>query len=107
MQRLSDNSSKAVKKRCPNADVVYDRFHIVKLLRNPRHLRPSDHDAIARTIRKRLHGVLGFIRWSGITTAHSEGRNNKIKMLIHRAYGFHSAEAVLAMITLCCSGMAL
>lgn len=189
---MSGGYEKAVRERCPQAELVYDRFHVVKLLldavdevrraecvqltdvdkqalkntrfsllRNPAHLKPKDVAAIARvrstnrrltrayelrvdfeefwtldhpddgrlflmnwsraalmsklapfrrlakTVRARLDGILGFIRWYGLNSARSEGRNNKIKMLIHRAYGFHSAAAVLAMITLCCSGIAL
>ncbi|MSP16962.1 MAG: ISL3 family transposase, partial [Myxococcales bacterium] len=32
-----------------------------------------------------------------------EGVNNKIGVLKHRAYGFHSAAALIAMIFLCCT----
>lgn len=62
---------------------------------------------VARTIRGRMEGVPGFIRWAGVTSSKSEGRNNKIKMIIHRSFGFHSATSTLAMITLCCSGIRL
>lgn len=180
----------AVQAWAPNADIVYDRFHVMKLLcdavdevrrsecgqlegaarkelkgtrfallRNPKHLRPRDKKAIkrvqatntrltrayqlrvdfeqfweitnedegrsflmrwtraalctrlepfrklAKTIRTHLHGILGFIRWYGITSGQAEGMNNKIKLLIHRAFGFHSAAAVFAMISLCCTGI--
>ena len=151
----------AVREKAPGAEVLYDRFHIVKLLldavdavrreecallegdersdlkhtrfallRNPKHLRPKDRLAIerlqatnmrltraalrsrlapiqrfARTIRSHMDGVLGFIRWGDITSGQAEGMNNKIKLLIHRAFGFHCAAAVMAMITLCCSGI--
>jgi transposase len=183
---------KAVKERATNAEIIYDRFHIVKLLldavdtvrrsecanlegderkalkdtrfallRNPKHLKRKDRLAIARveatnrrltrayelrvdfeqfwgitdedegreflmnwtrsallsrqqplrkfatTIRGHIDGVLGFIRWCGITSGQAEGMNNKIKLLIHRAFGFKSAAAVMAMITLCCSGIVL
>jgi transposase len=189
---MSAAYASAVRERAPNADIVYDRFHVVKLvvdavdavrrsecaqlegdarkdlkntrfalLRNPKHLRPRDEAAIqrvqasnrrltrayqlrvdfeqfweitdeeqgrrflmrwtraalcsrlepfrklARTIRAHIDGILGFIRWGGITSGQAEGMNNKIKMLIHRSFGFHSAAAVLAMVTLCCSGISL
>lgn len=190
---MSGAYEKAVRERCPQADIIFDRFHVVQLLldavdevrrtecrghedaaarkdlkgtrfallRNPRHLRPQDRAAIAlvaaknrrltrayqlrvdfetlweqkdeaqaraflrnwtraalrsrlrplqrvaKTLRQRMEGVLGFFRWEGASNAQSEGRNNKIKMLIHRAYGFHSAAAILAMIQLCCSSIAL
>jgi transposase len=34
-----------------------------------------------------------------------EGINNKIRALIHRAYGFRNPQAFRAMILLCCGGM--
>ncbi|MFZ1689104.1 MAG: ISL3 family transposase [Flavobacteriales bacterium] len=187
---MSGGYRSAVLERAKNAEIIYDRFHIVKLLleavdgvrrdecrslegedrkelkhtrfallRNPKHLKPKDKLAIARvqatnkhltrayelrvdfeefwkikdeekgrkflmswtrsallsrlaplqkfakTIRGHMEGVLGFIRWYGITSGQAEGMNNKIKLLIHRAFGFHSAAAVMAMITLCCSGI--
>lgn len=176
----------------PNADIVYDRFHVVKLLleaidevrraacreiggvagkplkntrfallRNPKHLRPKDEAAIAlvnqtngrlarayalrvsfeqlwdcedengargflahwtrsallsrieplrrfaRTVRKHLEGILGFFRYWRQTSGQIEGTNNKIKLAIHRAYGFHSIAALVAMIHLCCSGITI
>ncbi|MCP4547086.1 MAG: transposase, partial [bacterium] len=36
-----------------------------------------------------------------------EGMNNKIRLLSHRAFGFHSAESLIATIYLCCSGISL
>ncbi len=33
--------------------------------------------------------------------------NNKIRLLSHRAYGFHSAEPLIATIFLCCGGISL
>jgi hypothetical protein len=41
----------------------------------------------------------------GVTNGIVEGFNAKIRMLSHRAFGFHSAEALIAMIYLCCSGI--
>ena len=59
----------------------------------------------ARTVRRHLHGILGFFRHSGLTSAVAEGKNNKIKLIIHRAFGFASIRALLSMIYLCCSGL--
>jgi transposase len=183
---------KAVDEWAPNADVIYDRFHVVKLLldavdevrraicrelegdqrktlkgtrfallRNPRHRTPRDSDTIAtvvsrnrklirtyelrvdfeelwscrdedeardflmrwtraallsrrkplrrfaNTIRTHIDGVLGFFRWHGQTSSPIEGMNNKIKLLIHKAFGFRSVPALMAMIHLCCSGIDL
>jgi len=183
---------KAVKAWAPNADVVFDRFHVVKLLleavdevrreecrelygdarkalkgsrfallRNPKHLTPADTETIARiesqnrklarayalrvdfeqfwdihdekkarvflmrwtraallsrreplirfakTVRKHMDGILGFIRWGGATNARLEGMANKIKLCIHKAFGFRSVPALIGMIHLCCSGITL
>ena len=44
---------------------------------------------------------------SGLTNARLEGMNNKVRLLSHRAYGFHSAPPLIATIYLCCSGLDL
>lgn len=183
---------KAVKKWAPNADIVFDRFHVVKLLleaideirrgecgaldgdakkalkntrfallRNPKHRKPKDNEAIsrvkatngrlhrayqlrvdfedlweihdedeargflmrwtrsallsrreplrkfARTVREHIDGILGFMRWEGITNANLEGMANKIKLCIHKAFGFHSVDSLIGMVHLCCSGISL
>ena len=60
---------------------------------------------LARTVRKHQEGILRAIE-SRLTNARLEGMNNKI-CLLHRAYGFHSAQALIAMIYLCCSNIEL
>ena len=55
-----------------------------------------------RTVRKHLDGILRFIECR-LTNARLEGMNNKIRLLSHRAYGFHSADPLIATIYLCCS----
>ena len=54
-----------------------------------------------RTLRKHKHGVLAARRLS-INNARAEALNNKAKLLVRRAYGFHSARAALALILLTC-----
>ncbi|GEM_PF-1970416 len=61
----------------------------------------------ARTVREHMDGILGFMRWDGITNANLEGMANKIKLCIHKAFGFHSVSALIGMIHLCCSGINL
>lgn len=187
---MSEAYLKAVKAWVPHAEVIYDRFHVVKLLlealdeirreecrktegearkalkktrfallRNPKHQQPNDLEAIervrasnrrltrayelrvdfedlwgfedeekarvflmrwtraalwsrleplrkfARTVRAHIKGILGFVRHAGATNAASEGINNKIKLIIHKAYGFRSLESLMAMVYLCCSGI--
>jgi transposase len=61
---------------------------------------------VAKTIREYLDEIVAYIRWR-LTNGLVEGLNNKARLLTRRAYGFHSAEAALAMILLCCSGLVL
>lgn len=60
----------------------------------------------ARTIRKHLEDIIAYVRFR-FTNAVAEGLNNKVRLLTRRAYGFHSAGAVISMIMLCCTGIAL
>jgi transposase len=59
---------------------------------------------LARTIRKHKAGVLAAIEL-GISNGRLEALNSKVRLLSHRAYGFHSADALIAMIYLCCAGI--
>ncbi len=52
---------------------------------------------LAQTIRKRRAGILAAVRL-GITNAQHEGLNRRVRLIINRAYGFHSARAALALI---------
>jgi transposase len=42
---------------------------------------------------------------SWISNGRLEALNSKVRLLSHRAYGFHSADALIAMIYLCCAGI--
>jgi transposase len=61
---------------------------------------------LARTLRKYRTGILDAIRLR-VSNGRLEGLNNKIGVLKHRAYGFHSAAALIAMIFLCCTKLPL
>ncbi len=61
---------------------------------------------LSRTVRHKADGILEFIE-SKLTNARLEGMNNKIRLLSHRAYGFHSAAPLIATIYLCCSKIEL
>jgi len=61
---------------------------------------------LARTVRRHLDGILAFIP-SRLTNARLEGMNNKVRLISHRAFGFHSAQPLIAMIYLCCSKITL
>lgn len=187
---MSEAYQKAVREHAPQAEIIFDRFHVVQLLlkavdevrreqcralhaearraikgarfaflRNPKHYTDKDylvvaqiqrsnnrlarlyqrrvdfealwdcrdeHEArhylmswtrsallsrleplrrVAHTMRKHIDGILAYFRYDHTTNAVLEGTNNKIKLIIHRAFGFHSVKALLSMVYLCCSGL--
>jgi transposase len=53
----------------------------------------------AKTIRKRRSGILAAVRL-GINNAQHEGLNRRVRLIVNRAYGFHSAKAALALVML-------
>jgi transposase len=53
----------------------------------------------ARTIRYRRDLILNAIE-HGISNGRVEGLNNKVRLIVRRAYGFHSADAALALVML-------
>ena len=54
---------------------------------------------VAKTMRQRRDMILNAIE-HGISNGRVEGFNTKVRLLIHRAYGFHSADAALALVML-------
>jgi len=52
---------------------------------------------VAKTIRKRREGILAAIRL-GVNNGRHEGLNRRVRLIVNRAYGFHSANAALALI---------
>ena len=56
---------------------------------------------VAKTIRKFRDGILAAIRLK-ISNARAEGLNNHVRLIIRRAYGFHSPRAALALVMLSC-----
>ena len=61
---------------------------------------------LGRTIRKHFDGIRAFVE-KRVSNARAEGINNKIRLLSHRAYGFHSAAPLIATVYLCCGGIEL
>lgn len=61
---------------------------------------------LARTLRRYRDGIISAIDL-GLSNGRLEGLNNKIAVLKHRAYGFHSAAALIAMIFLCCTKLSI
>ena len=52
---------------------------------------------VARTIRKHFEGVLAYVA-DRLTNGVVEGLNNKLRMVARRAFGFHSANALIGML---------
>jgi transposase len=61
---------------------------------------------IGKTIRRHRDGILAAIRL-GINQGRTEALNNKVRLIIRRAYGFHSAQAALALVMLTCGPITL
>ena len=59
---------------------------------------------LARTIRKHKTGVLAASEL-GISNGRLEALNSRVRLISHRAHGFHSADALIAMVYLCCAGV--
>lgn len=59
-----------------------------------------------RTIRKHRAGIDAAID-RNLSNGRHEGLNNKVRLLVRRAYGFHSAQAALALILLACGPVTL
>lgn len=53
----------------------------------------------ARTMRERRDLILNAIE-HGVSNGRVEGMNTKVRLIIRRAYGFHSADAALALVML-------
>jgi transposase len=61
---------------------------------------------LATTIRRHHDGILAAARL-GLTNARAEALNNKVRLITRRAYGFHTADAALALVLLTCGPITL
>jgi transposase len=60
----------------------------------------------ARTMRERRGLIVNALE-HGISNGRVEGLNTKVRLLVRRAYGFHSADAALALVMLSCGPITL
>ena len=60
----------------------------------------------ARTIKKHKEDILRYVK-ARLTNGIVEGFNTRTRMVTRRAFGFHSAKALIAMIYLCCGRIEL
>jgi transposase len=81
--------------------VLLDRF-LSKATRS----RLEPFVKLAKTIRQHRDGILHAIRL-GINQGRTEALNNKVRLITRRAYGFHSANAALALVMLSCGPITL
>lgn len=61
---------------------------------------------LAGTVHKYRDGILAYVR-TRLSNGRTEALNGKIRTITRRAYGFHSATNLIALIMLCCSGLAM
>ncbi len=61
---------------------------------------------LGKTIRKHRDGILAARRLK-LSNARAEAMNNRVKLIVRRAYGFHSAQATLALVHLTCGPVTL
>jgi transposase len=61
---------------------------------------------LARTIRRHREGILTAIRLE-LSNGRLEGLNSRIRLISHRSFGFHTADPLIALVYLCCSGIVI
>jgi len=61
---------------------------------------------LGKTIRRHRDGILAAVRL-GINQGRTEALNNKVRLIVRRAYGFHTADAALALVMLTCGPITL
>jgi len=61
---------------------------------------------LAKTVRKHKQGIVAYTQ-TGLSNGVVEGLNNKIRLVMRRAYGFRNTAALKAMVFLCCGGLVL
>jgi transposase len=61
---------------------------------------------LARTIRRHRDGIIAAIRL-GLSNGRVEGLNSRIRLISHRSFGFHTADPLIALVYLCCSGLTI
>lgn len=63
-------------------------------------------ERLAATLQRFRAGILAAVEL-GLSNGRLEGLNSKVRLLSHRSFGFHSAEALIALVYLCCGGLEL
>jgi transposase len=79
-----------------DVELLIDRF-----ISRARRSRPHAFVKLAATITKHRDGILAAVRLAA-TNARAEALNNKVRLIVRRAYGLHSASPALALIMPSC-----
>ena len=87
-------------------DVSKARERLAEWCRWAARSRLAPFKKLAGTIRAHTEGILAYVE-SGLSNGRTEGLNGKIRTITRRAFGFHSASGLIALIFLCCSGLSL
>jgi transposase len=66
--------------------------------------RLSPFRKLARTVKQHAEGILAYVA-TGLSNGRAEGLNGKVRTITRRAFGFHGAHSLIALIFLCCSGI--
>ncbi len=61
---------------------------------------------VAATVERFTEGILAYVE-TRLSNGRTEALNGKTRTLTRRAYGFHSASALIALLKLCCAGIVL
>lgn len=61
---------------------------------------------VSRTIKQHLEGIVAYVA-TGLSNGRTEGMNGKVRAITRRAYGFHRASSLIALLFLCCSGLVM
>lgn len=61
---------------------------------------------LAATLERFRDGILAAVEL-GLSNGRLEGLNSKVRLLSHRSFGLHSAQALIALVYLCCGGLEL
>ncbi len=62
--------------------------------------------ALSKTLRQHKEGIIAAVEL-GLSNSKLEGLNSKIRLISHRAFGFHSADPLIALVYLCCAGITI
>ena len=82
------------------------RVKLDQWIRWARRSRLEPFKRIAVTIREHTEGIIAYVT-SRLSNGRTEGLNGKARTITRRAYGFHSAHGLIALLKLCCSGIHL